>query len=504
MPVERRQKNQRVNLREWGAPRCGLAVAGVFASLLEMSRRSRQRGTPEAQGWLGKAALGLIVAGVLGAGILYAMVRGYLYSDAFREFLSGRASALAQVDGQFTPFRWDGLAVDSSAFDATGKGIVKEVRLSGLHTEVGVSGLSRGVWKIQGSRVQRMEVSLDARDQGMAVPLPEPPVPEIASPPRAKERAWLPREVELQGMEVREVVVKALLDHGLLAVSGMQVRVDPAGPKHTYRVETAAGTLRLPFSGVPEIRLDRVKLRFQNGQVFLNNFDAAAWRDGHLQASGEWDTAARRYALEGNLTGVKCEDLCNENWAKRCVGDLSSDFMLDNHGGTAVARGCLTVRNGTLTALPVLEALAAYADTRRFRVLALSEAHTDWKWQNGRCILTNLVLASEGLVRLEGSLDIQGGDLDGRFRLGLAPGTLARIPGAETDVFAPGERGLVWASLRLTGTLEHFGLAVPSLTFDTPTIRPESGVRYCHAGYQVDTRRVWRSQKSEPGCPGSL
>src|SRR5476651_1461443 len=45
-------------------------------------------------------------------------------------------------------------------------------------------------------------------------------------------------------------------------------------------------------------------------------------------------------------------------------------------------------------------------------------------------------------------------------------------------------------------------LAIP-LTVDTPFIRPECLLRYCHAGYQVDACRVSRSQKSEPGCPGS-
>jgi hypothetical protein len=68
--------------------------------------------------------------------------------------------------------------------------------------------------------------------------------------------------------------------------------------------------------------------------------------------------------------------------------------------------------------------------------------------------LTNLVLASEGLVRVEGNLFIRNRELDGSFRLGLAAGTLANIPGAETHVFAPGERGLLWTTLRITGTLD--------------------------------------------------
>src|SRR5690606_32272100 len=37
------------------------------------------------------------------------------------------------------------------------------------------------------------------------------------------------------------------------------------------------------------------------------------------------------------------------------------------------------------------------------------------------------------------------------FRLGIAPGTLSSIPGAETDVFVPGEKGLLWTDVRVTG-----------------------------------------------------
>jgi hypothetical protein len=428
----------------------GLAVTRSGASILEMSRRSRRRGTGGGQGWLGKAALGLIVAGVLVAAILYARVRSYLHSDGFRQFLSVKASQAANVDGRFTPFRWDGLAVDTSAFEATGEGLIKDLRVEGLHTEVGVGGLRRGVWEIRGSRVQRLEVSVDARNRGL------PTAPRVATkaPPPPRAKGWLPREVELQGMEVGELVVKALLDPGPASVTGMKLRVEPAAKKDAFRVEVADGTIRLPFGLVPELRLDRARLRYQDGQVFLNSANASAWKDGRLAASGEWDAACGRYALEGDVAGVKCEDLCNEDWSKRFIGDLESDFTLDNHGGAPVARGRLTVRNGTLTALPVLDTLAAYADTRRFRVLSLSEAHTDWRWKNGEILLSNLVLASEGLVRLEGNLVIRGKALDGTFRLGLAPGTLATIPGAETDVFVAGERGLVWAPLSITGTLD--------------------------------------------------
>ncbi len=415
-----------------------------------MSRRSRRRGKSSGAGWLGKLALGLILTGVLGAGVLYALVRGYLHSDAFRKFLSETVSRGADLDGQFSPFRWDGLAVNTDSFEATGKGIIKELRVDGIHTEVGVGGVRRGVWEIQGSRAQRLEVLLDARGHAG---LPEPRVIHKSSDCVVREKGWLPTEVELQGVEIRDVTVKATLDQGAASADHLKVRVTRDG-KDAYRAEIADGRLRLPLAILPEIRLDRVGLRYHDGQVFLTSATASAFRDGRLDASGEWDANAGRYSLEGSVTGLKCEEVFNETWAKRFIGDFGSDFALDNRGTSSVARGHMEVRNGTLTALPVLDALAAYADTRRFRVLPLSDARSDWTWSQDGFSLTNLVLASEGLVRLEGAVTIRGRNIDGTFRLGLAPGTLATIPGAETDVFFPGERGLVWAPLRISGTVD--------------------------------------------------
>jgi hypothetical protein len=417
-----------------------------------MSRRSRRRGNTGGAGWLGKAALALILLGLVVAGVAYAMIRSYLHSDAFRRFMAEEVGAAAKVRGEFEPFRWEGLAVDSDGFHATGDGLVRELRVEGLHTEIGVGGLGRGVWEIQGSRAQRLEISLDARKSGVGLPAPKPR--HDPKPPKKKPNGWLPTEIELQGIDVENVIVRASLKQGPASVTGLRIHVEPTTGHQAYQAELADGAIVLPYDFLPTIHLERASLRYQDRRVFLSSADASAWSGGRLVASGEWDSAAGTYALQGDASGVKCDELFNEDWAKRFTGDVVSDFTLTNFSGESVARGQLAILKGTLTALPVLDALAAYADTRRFRILALSEAHTDWRWRSGEILLTNLVLASEGLVRLEGAIAIRGERLDGTFRLGLAPGTLASIPGAETDVFLPGERGLVWAPLRITGTLD--------------------------------------------------
>ncbi len=417
-----------------------------------MSRRSRKkRGEASSGGWLGKAAIASIFIVLVGSAVMYSLVRSYLHSNDFRRFLSEKAGKIAGVNGDFSPFRWDGLAVDSSVFDGSGLGPIKNVRIDELHTEVGIGGLRRGVWEIQGSRIQRLDLSLDARKSATR------PTPQKSDRSRANSKNmpnWLPSKIELQGMDINEVHVKAFIDQGLITAANVRVRVEPVEKNNNYRVELADGTVQLPFSLLSNVRLRHAKLRYQDRQVFLSKLTASVWKDGRLQASGEWDRTTGNFSAEGDVSEVKCENVFNEDWAKRFVGEMSSDYSVDNRTGSLVARGHLKIHNGTLTALPLLDSLAAYADTRRFRVLALNDAHTDWHWKNGEIILTDLVLASEGLIRLQGSMIIRGKELDGSFRLGLATGTLASIPGAETDVFSAGERGLMWAPLRITGTLD--------------------------------------------------
>src|SRR5665213_3679291 len=48
-------------------------------------------------------------------------------------------------------------------------------------------------------------------------------------------------------------------------------------------------------------------------------------------------------------------------------------------------------------------------------------------------------------------------------------------------------------------------IAIPSLKIvPTHTIRREPGLRYRNARYRIGAQQARRSQKGEPGCPGSL
>jgi hypothetical protein len=429
-------------------------VASVAASVSEMSRRrERRRAGAASRPWLGRllAIAGVIVFVAVIAG--YVGLRGYLHSEAFRRFLSLEVGQTIKADGEFSLFRWDGLQVATDSFEAHDGKALERLRADNLRTEIGFGGLKRGVWELRESDVGRLDVSIDTRGGS---PIASSPSGETSPKPTVKpaKKGWLPSDVELLGLTVRELTLRGILRDGLLTANGMKVRVDPAGAKKAYRASIDGGEVRLPWSWAPPVKIDQVRLRWQDGELFLTEASATLWKHGRLLADGEWNQRTGLGTFQGTASDLDCADLLNADWSKRLTGKAESTFTFELRGNGPVARGKLQVRDGVLTALPFLDSLAAYADTQRFRVLPLSEAHTSWEYENRGVVFRDLVIASEGLVRIEGTLAIRDRRLDGIFRLGLAPGTLAQIPGAETDVFLPGERGLLWAPLRITGTLD--------------------------------------------------
>lgn len=70
-------------------------------------------------------------------------------------------------------------------------------------------------------------------------------------------------------------------------------------------------------------------------------------------------------------------------------------------------------------------------------------------------MVRDLVLFDEGLIRLEGDLTSRSQSLSGEFEVGVPPGLLAHIPGAEEKIFLPGKGGLLWTSVKVSGTWDH-------------------------------------------------
>lgn len=114
--------------------------------------------------------------------------------------------------------------------------------------------------------------------------------------------------------------------------------------------------------------------------------------------------------------------------------------------------GTLHLDDGVVKSVPVLEKVATYTRSERFKRLGLNEAKADFVKDGDHIRLSNIAIQSDGLVRVEGTMLLEGEKLNGQLQVGITPGTLRWIPGAEKKVFNQSRDGFLWTDLLLTGT----------------------------------------------------
>ncbi len=433
--------------------------------------------------WVVRGALGLLGLGVVALGGGYIGLRSWLHGEDFRHMLSAEAGKALDVTSEFGRFQWSGTRMDTEGFKATGEGIVKSVDAEGLQVDMGLGGWWAGVWRVDDARARRIEVEIDTTAAKRVSADPESVQVEVPPKPKKWYDAFVPQEVEVRQVEIGSSSLKLITKSGPVGIRGTSWRVTPDTAAGSYRAEGSDGTVLLPWKWAPPMELGRARLRYQDDMVFLTDADFQVYESGRLALSGEMSVKGDGYVFNGKLSDVMCAEVLPEDWKQRLLGKIESEFSVEHRPTGPVVEGSLELTDGVLTAMPLLDSLSAYADTTRFRRLALSEGRVDYEWEDGAITLRNLMLASEGLVQLEGTLRVdQEERLDGRFRLGLVPGVLARIPGAETIVFQPGERGLLWTTLRITGTLDDpeedlTGRLIEAAGLRMFEILPETGER---------------------------
>ena len=310
---------------------------------------------------------------------------------------------------------------------------------------------------LRNAKVAQIELALDltgAKEESAPF-TDEKDIPQT----REKTERWydrfVPDEVKLSELDIGRSSLRVEVDKGAMAFSGMKWHVEPGDSSGSYIATGTGGEILLPWSYIPPLRMQRADLRYQDSTVFLTNSDFRLYENGYLTLAGEASVIGGGFSFDGALEDVMAAEVLPENWVRKCSGELNSKVTIRGDQESKVVDGSLVLSNGVLTGLPILDSLGAYGGNPRFRRLALNEASLNYRWEDGRLTLSDIKLGSEGLMRVEGKLVVEEDEaIDGNFMIGLTPGTLASIPGAETKVFVPGPRGLLWTSLRITGTLD--------------------------------------------------
>ena len=403
--------------------------------------------------WLFRMVAVLVFVAILAGFGLHAWLRSYLHSDEFRVFMGGEVGAVMDADARFELFEWQGMHVRTAEFLAEGSGMIRRMTANDVQGNVGLAAVRRGVWEIEDLRVRRLGVVVDLGDeQDQEASGEGSQAPGASDGQSSFLRSLLPERIEFMSLNIANLDLLLHSAEADLKATDVAMEMERGTTAGTYDVVLTGGGIDAPWFGSP-LALQRAKGKYNKGHLYLNESRSELYERGILTLKGEVDSG--RFAFFGTLADVRAEEIVAEDWRKRITGDLNTRFKVKSKLDGITTQGELELNKGILTALPILDRIAAYADTQRFRRLNLSEARLNYFKEGDRLDLTDIVIACEGLVRVVGELSVLDGRLDGELRVGITPGTLAHIPGAETKVFLRGEKGLLWAPLRITGTIDN-------------------------------------------------
>ena len=409
--------------------------------------------------WVALGGVTFLVLLVLGIVFGYNAVRSYLRSDDFRVMLGSQAGGFLEGEADFSPFEWDGWSVSTDEFIFQGEDGLQNLNARGIDAEVDIGAIWSRTYRIEDIRLREVELIGDFRKKPSADAEEPGLIPVDQATSEASGGFWnrfLPNSLELTGLDIATINGRAVTDDGIWFWRDMTAQVRPGSAKNAYDLELTGGDITTPLSLVDQLELRTLKGRYSGDHFYLLSSEFDALKSARVTMKGDFGLKSRVWAMHGDVTGARVEELIAEDWRRRLMGPLVLDFTVNGRPDSeARMKGEIFIKDGVLTALPVLDRIAAYANTSRFRRLSLSEAELTFEKVGGSLELNDIVLESKGLVRLEGAMRLDGNIIrKGDFRVGITPGTLAHIPGAETKVFQRGKLGLLWTPMVISGTID--------------------------------------------------
>ncbi len=396
-----------------------------------------------------KVLLGVFVM-VLGLGIYgYKQAIAFLHSEDFRKEVSLQVGDQLGGEGEFEKFKWDGMSGSNSGFTATSNGLVKSVIVKDIELDVDVDFIKRDKFTLENVRVGEVTAEVD---------LTKDFVPFIRE---KKEKSFLesliPEEAELNDAKVTSINAKVHTNSGDYSIESLRAEVEADGS--VFNITAKDGYVNLPLDFLKTAYLEEAKIKQSGENIYINKAILSIFGSGKLELTGDLDlseTAYRRYDLTGKLSGLKCKDVFPDDWQKKLKGDVEADLMVrPGAGDEPKITGHLKIKNGELTALPVLDKVAYYLANEKYRRIEFQTFECDFEKFKDVIDLKNISLVADGVVRIEGDLEIDGRKLDGLFNVGLPAKNLRSIPGAETLVFKRGKDNLNWTQVRISGTIDN-------------------------------------------------
>ena len=389
---------------------------------------------------------------------------GFLRSEDFRRFLDRKASDALQAEAHLEPLHWEHSELYTASVDVRGgsSGPLTALNADQVRAAFDLGALWHRVWRIETLDVERLSAELGANSAWK--PALPPPRPDQVPAPGADHStlaSLLPNRMDIGEVQVAECTLKWSDEQSKRAGRLEDTRLSArmlGGNVKTWEVTGHGGTLTQ--ADLPAVAVDDFAVRSTEEAVFITRASGRPEAGGTLELSGKQAlTGTRDLDLMLGLDAVPVEPFLPPDWRGRLHGKATGNVRVTGSAGDAKSwqsAGHLELREGRLEALPVLDELAVFSSSARYRQTALQKGGVDFTWTPDVLTVRNLVLESDGLLRIEGDFTVRAQQIDGLFRVGVAVSTVRLINQVSAAVFdLPPRDGYAWTTMRLTGPVNN-------------------------------------------------
>ncbi len=455
-----------------------------------MQRRTRPGKRPYSSSfrWLWWLAALLLVSAVvlvlLAPSLVTGYIRTYVQKDDFR--LRAQDMLAARMDGtaRIAPLVWNDDTVSVADLSLTSP--AWNLDAGGLHASLDFGAIRHGKWSIQNAGADDLS-------------LRHTTAPTAGAPPAATAaaafddsddgipsflRRYIPSQTLVSGFEVHRFTFEQ--EGWRIAEAQLSLGAWRSGEVSTS-ARLSGGRLQTPIQAPQQkepLQFDLTKATLRAGESQFQVSDATLrWKQASqatLRGSLKYQTGA--WQLFTHVKSVPLDEFLDEWWKQRLSGRVEGDLEMSGSRTSPLTwKADVALKDATLTGLPILDKLVTYTNAHRFKRLVLDICSASIRPKGDFLHIDHIIVQSNGLLRIEGSLTIRGRALEGDFLLGVTPETLSGIPGAGNRVFVDtnpgGPPGLQWARVHVVGTLDApqedlssrlIGAAGMSLLLDTP------------------------------------
>ncbi len=437
------------------------------------SRRRKRRGARPGRIWVIAGSLLVVVAGLFIGIKLW--IKSYLQSDKFRHWISGEIAQRLEAEVHLDRIEWQDSTASVGNFSAEGGpgAAFSKLEARDIRAVINTGAIWDRVWQVDEIKVARVTADLTTATSGEAVP--GAAASDSAVPASSGFlSSFLPNRTQIKGISVNEAGFTWKGTEHTARAGGISLQVKPSDGHEFYLAEGSGGTIELSALPDTPLELHRMAASLQGSEITLEEFRAEA-AGADVAVEGTVITGdAPSVDLSGTVSGLNVERIEPETWLKSLHGKIGGTVRVTGDPrefDRLTWRGDAHLRDGLLEGLPLLHVIARKTRNESFIRLVLKEARAGFiRTGEGGWLLERLTLDAPGLLRLKGSVACAADEsLQGELLLGIVPGTLRYLAGAEQEVFLPLDKllvtqrerslitqddaGLLWTRLKLSGTL---------------------------------------------------